>query len=183
MGFATEVRSQSPMDRTPPSIGQPRPARGANAARSQLGTRWANWLGPSAVAGLLINMVACSTADPGPPPVPPPVPTTTVFAVVRGSVVSGGKPVALAELKIWGYKDVCRSPTTDSPLVVADAQGAYERVVEYLGSPGRACVVVRFYRTTAAGRDSVDVGDNFVAVKANRNGAVPDTLIVNGNLP
>jgi hypothetical protein len=98
-------------------------------------------------------------------------------------VASGGKPAPLAQLKIWGYKDTCRSPATDSPLVVADSLGYYERVVEYLGSPGTACIVVRFYYTTVAGRDSLDLRDNFVAVKANRNGAVPDTLVVNGNVP
>ena len=155
---------------------QPRAARRQRRVRSVIGAILR--------IGVIGVSASCTTADPGPTPVPsPPISTTTVFAVVRGNVVSGGKPLSLAELKIWGYKDVCRAPSTDSPLVVADLHGSYERVVEYLGSPGRACIVVRFYYATATGRDSLDLRDNFVDVKPNRNGAVPDTLIVNGSVP
>ena len=67
--------------------------------------------------------------------------------------------------------------------MVADSLGRYERIEEYLGSPGRACVVVRFLFQTGGAQDSIDSKDNFVNVKANVAGAVPDTVVVDGKLP
>ena len=134
-------------------------------------------------ASCACSALACGQTDPVAPPLSPPVPTTTVFAVVRGTVSAGNRPVALALVKIWGFKDACRVPLTDSPLVVADSLGRYERIEEYLGSPGRACFVVRFLFQTAGAQDSIDSKDNFVNVKAKVAGAVPDTVVVDGKLP
>lgn len=132
-------------------------------------------------ASCACSALACGHTDLVTPPLS--VPTTTVFAVVRGTVSAGDRPLALARLKIWGFKEACRVPSTDSPLVVADSLGRFERIKEYLGSPGRACFVVRFLFQTGGAQDSIDLKDNFVNVKANVAGAVPDTVVVDGKLP
>ncbi len=139
-------------------------------------------------ACLIVSVVvsnACGNVDTPLPPPPPGDGTLTVVALAYGRLTRGTSPAAGVLVKVFGSKDTCRepSPGTDVVAVGSDSTGWYRKPLQFIGTPGTACLQVRIYFDRAGVRDSLVIRNVFVQVKAAGAGVVPDSVRVDATLP